>query len=438
MGRARVILAEAINPHRRRAAEREHERFRNFCERIDLPEGPDAVCLYLAAHDDEGGVQARARVSRLDLAAHLHDEPPPGRDRVVRRFLTGHYRTHPLGPASEVYDPLYTGDVHALIDATLAPTWQQLRDHAFLLTMNASGLRWEEMKRLTWQDVRFAGTAIELKVELRKGKYGPRHETVILRARKSPWLSPTLALRRLHAATPLDPSRPVFSTRGGNLKSARLRTIVSAIHEQRKGPQRLGQAVLTDTQVRSASRSLLAVLPIAHRDRLLILLGFLAGLSNAEAQRLRVGHIRQTSNGLLLTLDDRRHSPIAVHARPGSPYCPATAWNAWHRILKSQNRAAPSDPVFVGCDPYLPVLGSEPLRVDSITETLNVRVAQAGLIGKYCYLSLKDGFIRSALRLDVPHHEIALHVGHKTLVGIIRRDLDETAMSRNILPLLGL
>jgi integrase len=436
--RTRKILTDVIAPQRVRAAERERAHFLAFCAFEDIPPVPEAVCLYLLGFDDDKGVQTRARLARLDLAATLEGSTPPSSDRVVRRYLAGTYSLRPLGPVGTEVEPLYVGDVRTLVDTTMAPTWQQLRDHSYLLVMNASGLRWAEMNRLAWHDVHFSGRLVEIHVALLKGRYGARQEVITLSPHRSRLLCAVAALRRLHAASPFAPDRPVFSTRGGNLKSRRLRAIAANVDHRRSGPQQIGQPVVRVPELRRLSEDILRPLPIALRDRLLILLGFSAALSNQDAQRLTVGDIVVERRGLLVTLPNRRHSPIGVPARPGSPYCVVEAWNAWWRVLKKHGDASPTAPIFVGCDPYQAILGSTALRIDSLTAVVAGRAAQSRLAGAYGFMSLQDGLIRTALRLGVAQHDVAAHVGHSTLEGIRSRDQQESAMMRNILPLLGI
>jgi integrase len=398
----------------------------------------DAVTLYVMTRRDATGVAARARVARLDLAAHMVGEAPPSEDRSVRQFLRGSYAVHPLGPQMDLCEPLYPGDIRALVDAILRPGWQQLRDHAYLLTMNSTGLRWEEMNRLTWSQIRLGKAEAEIRTELRKGRYGPRRVSLVMPARTNRILCPVGALRALHASRPPQPARPVFSTRGGNVKSARLRALAREVDRHRDGAQRLGEPTLTDEEVRRLARPLLAPLPIDQRDRFMVLAGFLGGLTPTEALNLRIRDVQRTPRGLVLQMPLRPFQRVALPARAGSPYCPRVAWDGWRKILRAAGHDEPDAPVFIGCDPYLPKLGTRRLRLESLSDVIASRAAEAGLVGHYTFSSLKDGLIRAATVAGTAHHDIAAHVGHRTLVGIASRDLEESAMGRNILRLVAL
>jgi hypothetical protein len=66
------------------------------------------------------------------------------------------------------------------------------------------------------------------------------------------------------------------------------------------------------------------------------------------------------------------------------------------------------------------------------------RCDEADLTGHYAFSSLRNGFIRSALREGVPKHVIAQHVGFRSLAGVESREGSERLLHGNIAELIGL
>lgn len=73
----------------------------------------------------------------------------------VARILHGLHREVPISATARA-DPLYWEQVQALVDATVAPTHEQIRDTAVLLTATETGLPAEVLATLRWVHLRFS------------------------------------------------------------------------------------------------------------------------------------------------------------------------------------------------------------------------------------------------------------------------------------------
>jgi integrase len=346
-------------------------------------------------------------------------------------FLRGYFGQHPLGPQLERAEPLYPADVRALIDACLRPTWQQVRDAAFLALMNATGLRKTEMRELRWQDIRIHRDHLAVHAFLRKSRAVPVAIDLTVHAHRSADVCPVRWITRLRQLTPLG-DRPVFATRGERVATTRLTGYAQQIDQYRSGPQLLGTPTLNTGEMRELISWVTRPLPIGYRDRFAILAGFLGGLTNQEATRITVADIRVSKSGLILHVAGRPWPDVGLPRNEDPRYCPVHAWRDWARILNEARQGEASHPALVGCDRYVPNLSATPLSIDALGRLVTSRTDQAGLVGQFAYSSLRNGFIRTATQAGVPPQEVAAHVGHRTLDGVLKRYRNEVLMDSTV------
>ena len=368
MPHSRELMARVLSPHRVAAAEAEAREFDRFCGELRVPDGFDAVTLYLTSHLPEGGRRVRSRLARLDLAAHLEGKPPPSQAPEMRRFLRGLHHSAPLGPVLEKAEPLYVGHVRMLVDETQAPTWSQLRDVAFILTLNATGLRDTEVTRLRWNDIRIHRDGIDIDILLRKGRRVPVATSLHLPRSGGATCAPT-ALARLRAAT-ASLEMPIFATRGEHVTNRRLRGLAATVTASRRGPQQLSKPTLDEGAMAELVRHVCAPPAIGHRDRALLLLGYLAALGNLEASALRVGDITITPKGLLVRIPSRPVSTVAIPQNVERRYCPVSAWEAWLDCIDRAGLGEAGTPAFLPCDPTRPILGLASLSAQGLSDVV--------------------------------------------------------------------
>lgn len=436
----RDAMARALSPHRVAAAEAERDALRQFCARYGLEPDAQAVTVYLTASsdpDDPDGKATRRRLARLDLAAHMHGEAPPGSDVGVRKFLRGFHWDAPLGPRPERGEPLYAGDIRVLVDQVMSPTWRQVRDWAFLTVVNQSGLRGSEVLRVQWSDVTLRRDRCLIRVNLLHGRRPPiAHVAELTRDRRS-LACPIRAMWRLRGMTASD-QQPVFGYKADHAANKRLRGLlrdVGAVSGSKHPP---GHPWTASSHVVQAATRVLAPRALAYRDRALLTMGFLAALTPGEAAALTVGDVEETHEGLVIRLPQRRYPNVALPFGADSRYCPVQAWRDWARTLATATAVTPNIPAFPYCDYYQPVVRNQRLTPGGLSKIIITTAADAGLVGRYPFSSLRAGFVRSALRSGASHYDIARQVGYHYLAAVEAQERRERLLSGNIAEVIGL
>ena len=423
----RAELLGATAPARYRlAASREQDRFLEFCSGHGLEPTADAVAVYLTSLLRSGAVHGRGfryRLYLLDLAARLEGQAPPS------HYLRGLHRQAALAGPEQPVEPLHQECVRMLAGLISRPTAGQIRDAALLLTAHATGLSVAVLSALTWNDVRFRPTSVELTLPpYPSGR--PRSPTVARLMRRASQTCPDRALRAwAHERGPA-PGRLLFSL---DEAPPDLELIYRPVLRLLQGPTSEGG--LTERQIRARLVDLLAPRARARRDLALFLLAFAGGLGTKEAIELRQGDLRRSKQGILMAVPGRtRPTPIPPAQEP--LHCAVRAWAAWQRHLRHEGLATTGLPAF------LQVTGSvtKPLGIGEHGLNLAVRqrVEQAGMSGHYAFTSLRVGFMRSAARADIAGHVIAAHVGLSALRSVAVHVDRETVLTHNVASLLGL
>ncbi len=151
------------------------------------------------------------------------------------------------------------------------------------------------------------------------------------------------------------------------------------------------------------------------RDRALLLIGFAGAFRRSELAHLRLADIRETEDGLRITLRQSKTDQGGDGVVKGIPYgqvpetCPVRAWKAWvecsgivgGQAFRSVNRHAQ--------------IGAS-LSDRAIADMVKKRVAAVGLDpGEFSGHSLRSGLITAAARNKVPERDIMWQSGHKHL-----------------------
>jgi integrase len=186
------------------------------------------------------------------------------------------------------------------------------------------------------------------------------------------------------------------------------------------------------------------------RDRALLLLGFAGAFRRSELVGLDVGDVRQTGDGLVVTLRRSKTDQEGQGREVGIPYgstpatCPVRAVRAWLAVHAfcggRKTRETPAPPFEDG--PNTPVT---PLfhRIDKHGRQLPGRLADrtvarvvqrtaraAGLeAASYAGHSLRAGLATSAAAADVPERVIAQQTGHKSMT-VLRRYIRSGSLFR--------
>jgi integrase len=178
-----------------------------------------------------------------------------------------------------------------------------------------------------------------------------------------------------------------------------------------------------------------------HRDRALLLVGFVAALRRSELASLRVEAVNDHPNGLVLTLprsktnQNGEHTEIVVLPRAADPHrCPVRTLHRWleaaaiddgpvfRRVTKA-NRAGPAA-----------------LNPESINQLVQAAVARAGLADADAYSahSLRGGFVTYAHLRGASDRAIAHQTRHRSLATLGQYVRVQEAWQDNAATLLGL
>jgi len=410
----RVVVA----PERVAAAQREHAVLERFCDRLRVPIGRDAVCLYLTwLHDQDSTARViHRRLALLDLFARLRGDLPWTHDPEVRLFLRGLHRDAQLGGRSARADPLYRELVDLLVDAVMAPTPVQLRDRAIILITASTGTPAQALSRITWEHVRWVPSGAVIEVPAIPGSRGGRR--IELEAGAGP-LCPVRALRRLREATGIGGGH-IFGGSAERKDALRIRRTTRLLDLDRDVCAVLKTACVTPRQL---------------RDRAALLIGYGAALQTFEASRLLQGHIAVTPEGVLIAVPGRSQ-PTAIPADPGMPHDPVVAWTDWLAAADSQSRADPGQAAFLRISGEK--IWRDPLKPRGFNLMVHHAATLAGLEGEFSYTSLRIGLIRTALRAGERAHDVAAHAHLQRLNSVGLHERRENLIRHSVAGQLGL
>lgn len=179
------------------------------------------------------------------------------------------------------------------------------------------------------------------------------------------------------------------------------------------------------------------------RDRVLLLVGFVAALRRSELTAIRLDHLEPHPNGLVLTLPRSKTNQygqaaeLVVLPRAGnSDRCPVTAIDTWRNLAGlDENAGGPLlRPVSKGNRAL-----DRPLSAGAINTLVVNAVARAGLAPEgYSAHSLRAGFVTYAHLRGITDRAIAHQTRHRSLatLGIYTRI--ENAWTDNAATQIGL
>lgn len=429
---SRSALARHAPSHRVRAAYRRRNEYLDFLSLHEMVESPSGVLLFLTslmgAQERDGSALRRA-LSELDLAAACEGLPPPSKQAEVRRYIRGMHKGAPIGPAIPRSEPLYKENVRALLHMVRQPSARQLRDIAFLLIINQSGARQGSIQGLRWSNVRLRRTSAQ--VDLRVPSGGSLRFT--FEASDDRRISIPHVLRALRSEDgPGD--GPIVAQRGDKAGKGRYTQLLRSIGATDRHPHALGVPWVDPQRLSAAVDPLWGPPTASVRDEALILLSYLAALTNREASDLAVGDVQSTQRGLLLHLRHRSVPVVGLPRSADSAICPAQSWERWIAIYGPDD----DDPAFPRLRPMGYRITRDRLSETALSEILQTYCGRAGLHGQYAFTSLRTGFIRTAIRDNVPHHVIALHTGLKQFRTIDHQADRESILSNNVAARVGL
>ncbi|MBD2760940.1 site-specific integrase [Yimella sp. cx-573] len=177
-----------------------------------------------------------------------------------------------------------------------------------------------------------------------------------------------------------------------------------------------------------------------HRDKALLLVGFVGALRRSELAALQVHHLVEHPNGLVLSLPRSKtnqhgtQAELVVLPRSGNPdRCPVTTLQTWMSLA-----GVTDGPVFQGVTKANKASGRA-LHPESINTLVQQAITRAGLDATtYSAHSLRAGFITYAHLRGATDRAIAHQSRHRslaTLGGYVRID---NAWTDNAATVLGL
>lgn len=425
---------QRIGPAQRKrlnAVDAEDARYDTFRQRHGLQDDRDAVMLdltHLLDAEGRSGTVLRRRLQLIDTRWVMEGRPAPSRDRTVRAFLRALHHEAALGPTTQ-REPLYTEQVASILDALHEDRLQQRLDVALLYLANATGMSVSALSVLAWNDLRLY--KYRLVIALRGRDSGRVRERIEVHADDFPHaVAAVHDLRRQ-----VGPRQgPVFAQYSEALAAPTALNHVLRRLDSRRDPWGWQTAApqaeqMLSTHAEEVSRPSRRQL----RDAALILLGFSACLQTLEAQQLRLDDIRVDANGLTLQMPTRRWRVGVPYGRhPGT--CPVRAWTAWEGVYAT---TAP------GNAPAFPGLASNyetyrPLAHAALSNIVRDRALAARIDGQYGFTSLRMGFIRSAMRADLPELLILRQAGLVAPHALAEHRRREQLISHSVVGMLGL
>ncbi len=177
-----------------------------------------------------------------------------------------------------------------------------------------------------------------------------------------------------------------------------------------------------------------------HRDRALLLVGFVAALRRSELAALTVDRVNDHPNGLVLTVPRSKtnqtgeHTELVVLPRAGNPkHCAVRALERWLEL-----GTITQGPVFRRVMKGNRV-GSGALNAESINQLVQLAVARADLDPKaYSAHSLRAGFVTYAHLRGASDRAIAHQTRHRSLATLGQYVRIQEAWQDNAATLLGL
>lgn len=423
-----AAVEPGTNPKRQATALRAAADLSAFRERLNLPDTPESLLLYLTHLLSTGasGHVLRKRVQQLDAARRLGGNQPWTTDPDVRLLLRGLHQVAPLTNTARGH-PLYRELVLAMVDAIMLPSHDQRRWRAAILLTNETGASARSIASLRWSDVRFRGNEMSVRwrddAAIRKG-YA---QTVTHDA--SPMAFE--AMRDLWTQAP-DRSGAVFASRWGICDYqqvwASCRELPAYSAHLRRRPR------LTDAELDPLVRRAADPTHKQLRDRALVLVGYTGALRTREATTAAVGWFRTDTRGLLLDVPLRRE--VTAVPASGDAYCPVTAWTEWLARLRLLDRGGDGEPAFPQM--YQREPGIDPLGPTGLNTLVSERSAAAGLEDDHKFTNLRDGWIRDAIRAGATSQEVAAHADMRSLGGVARHERRENLLRDNVAARLGL
>lgn len=154
-----------------------------------------------------------------------------------------------------------------------------------------------------------------------------------------------------------------------------------------------------------------------HRDKAILLVGFVAALRRSELAALTMDDISHHDQGLVLTLSRSKtnqtgdHTELVVLPRAGNPgRCPVTALETWFALARIEH-----GPVFQGVTKGNTPSGKR-LHPESINTLVQQAVTRAGINGTgYSAHSLRAGFVTYAHLRGASDRAIAHQTRHRSL-----------------------
>ena len=427
------LLAHAVSPRRYEAARAADHSFETFRQRLQIARSPEAMVLHLTWLSEQtecSGPQLRRRLELLDINAKLRGEEPWSASRMVREYLRGFSREHPMTAPSPRALPLYRELVRALVDATMAPTPAQLRDEAIVLLAIETRLPICTIAALNWRHIRLRRH--EMIVTPPPRADGCPRQAVAVPARAQACAVSAMRAWKIRAGLE---AGNAFGFSRGKWAKTRVGTLL-AQHLPDRNPHRPHIFSVTPDAALRIITDIRNPDPRQLRDRALLLIGYLGALGTTETIELTQGDVRVTAAGLAISIR-RRNRDLTISPEPGSAYCPVVAWESWMAAAHDQGQADPRYPAFLKCSgsvlsPHHP---SAPVALNLL---VHQRAEDAGLVGQYTWTSLRSGLIRSALRENAEPYVIAAHAGLSALSSLARHEQRERIISSSVAGRLGL
>lgn len=205
-------------------------------------------------------------------------------------------------------------------------------------------------------------------------------------------------------------------------RSGLVSDVLAGIRNRLGQPQKQAQP-LEPADVLRVAHSLPITLR-GRRDRLILTLGFVIGARCDDLSRIRIEHVQDTAEGLLITLSRGKTDQAGQGRLVGVPYqsdpvgCPVRAIRAWLEVSQLRD-----GPLIRAVDRH-GNLSAGAMSARNISEAVTRMAGSAGLQGRYTGHSLRAGFCTTAARLGRSEHAIMAVTGHKsadTLRRYIRR-----------------
>src|SRR4051794_14008099 len=434
----RTLLEATTSRSRPRAARREEQGVADFLRRLRLERSPDGLVLYLthlANSDHVTGQTLRRKLGLLSLAQRLAGQPGWRADPDVRAYLRGMHRHLALGPIEEKSDPVYRETLHAMIDALMLPTHDQVRDRAVILLANATLWPARALYQLRWRHLRFYGDRVEIDLPpLHRREAHPYPDHVLLSARDDD-LCPVATLRARRPST-APQNQLVFASQLGACRPTTVEGLVGLLpHKPGPRPSYPIRYRTGGTPLRRILHTVTAPQPLQLRDRALLLIGYGAALHGLEAINLKQSQVAVTPVGLVLGIPGRDHL-IGIPAGTQIDYSPVVAWTQYLIELHTQGRRDPDAPAFLTGEER--TLRPMPMRNMSLTAAVTRAAQAAQLTGRYTFSGLRAGYVRTSLRDGASHHDIAAHAGYHPLHSVLWHERREQLIRHSVAGEVGL